>query len=259
MIPERERRGTRNMVIGARLFSFTGYGMAKELTNPAFDYSQVSEDEAGKLNYFEGQLIASRRKVAEEAIKHGEVLHGVQQLLANYKGGTFLSWLASVGISKQSGYNAINAFVEFGSCPNVDNLEVSALYTLAKNDEAKKRAIKLADKGVKVTNAMAKALVADQQPDAPDEDEPPETDEPSEPELWQKYEKVHKEAVRDLNRIIRELKAITEEPSGEYVAISFTRIQKNLADAKTSIYQLMPMGWKSKKVVTRMDQQRRKK
>mgnify|MGYP003147960726 CR=1 FL=1 len=155
--------------------------MEKELTNPAFDYSQVSEDDAGKLNYFEGQLIASRKRVAQEVISHGEILHGVQQLLADYSSGVFVAWLASVGIGTSSAYNAIDAFVEFGS---LENLEVSAMYALAKNERAKKRAMKLADRGTKVTHKMAKTLIDNykaEPPSEPIEAEPPALEPDTEP------------------------------------------------------------------------------
>ena len=100
--------------------------MAKSLTNPSFDYTQISKDQAGKLKYFEGELIGSRKRVAKEAMKHGEILHGVQQLLADYSNGVFRAWLESSGIAKSSAYNAIDAYVAFASCPNLDNLEVAA-------------------------------------------------------------------------------------------------------------------------------------
>lgn len=135
--------------------------MNKGLTNPAFDYEQLSKEHAGKLRYYEGELLRSRKRVADEAIKHGEILHGVQQLLADYSKGTFVAWLDSAGISRGTAYNAIDSFVEFASFPNLENLEVSAMYALAKNDKAKKQAMKLADKGVKVTHAMAQRLIAD--------------------------------------------------------------------------------------------------
>lgn len=133
--------------------------MAKALTNPTFDYSQLSTDDKGKVTYFEGELLRSRKRVADEIIKHGAILHGVQSVLANYSGGVFVAWLDSVGISTRSAYNAINAYVGFASFANVQNLEVSAMYKLASNEKAKTKALRLADKGVKVTHQMAKQLI----------------------------------------------------------------------------------------------------
>jgi hypothetical protein len=132
-----------------------------DLQNPSFDYSVLSKDEKGKLIYFEGALFSSRKRAADELIKHGEILHDVQQLLSNHHNGTFGDWLNSVGLSRRTAYNAIAAYEHFGGCANLHNLEVSAIYALTSNPDAKKRALKLADKGTKVTHAMAQKLIGD--------------------------------------------------------------------------------------------------
>jgi len=136
--------------------------VSKAITNQVFDYTLVSTDDKAKLIYFEGQLFKSRKRVADELIKHGEILHGVQQLLARC--GEFGTWLEAQGLSSKSAYNAINSFVGFGGFVNLQDIEVSAMYVLAKNDGARKKAMRLADKGVKVTHAMAKQLIADCEP-----------------------------------------------------------------------------------------------
>lgn len=136
--------------------------MAKNLApkNPTFDYALVTKEEKSQLGTFEGRLIRSRRLVAAELVKHGEVLYEAQQVLAKYHEGVFLEWLASVGISKSSAYRAIDVYLGFGSFPNWENLEVSAAYTLASNEKAKHKALTLIEKGIKVTHAMAKQLIA---------------------------------------------------------------------------------------------------
>ena len=138
--------------------------MSKAITNQVFDYAQVSEDDKAKLIYFEGQLFKSRKRVADEIIKHGEILHGVQQVLANYSNGVFCEWLEATGTSSSSAYRAIDSYQSFNGFSQLGNLEVSAMYALTKNDGARKKAMRLADKGVKVTHAMAKQLIEDCQP-----------------------------------------------------------------------------------------------
>ena len=138
--------------------------MSKAITNQVFDYAQVSEDDKAKLIYFEGQLFKSRKRVADEIIKHGEILHGVQQVLANYSNGVFCEWLEATGTSSSSAYRAIDSYQSFNGFSQLGNLEVSAMYALTKNDGARKKAMRLADKGVKVTHAMAKQLIADCEP-----------------------------------------------------------------------------------------------
>ena len=145
---------------------------AKEITNPSFDYSQISDEDAGKLRYFESELNSSRKRVVGEMIKHGEILHGAQQSLAAYGTGMFTDWFTAAGLSNGSVYNAIDAYKVFGDSPNLEKLEVSAIYALTKNEKAKKQALKLAEKGVKVTHSMAKRLIkSNNAPDPEAEDE----------------------------------------------------------------------------------------
>lgn len=131
------------------------------LTNPKFDYDSIDKQEAAKLRYYEGELTKSRKRVAAEIIEHGKILCGAQEVLSNHGDGVFRLWLESVGISKGSAYNAMAASRAFKDCPNLDNLEVSAMYELASNEDAKKRALKLADKGIRITHGMAKAILED--------------------------------------------------------------------------------------------------
>lgn len=131
------------------------------LSNPKFDYEAIDKQEAAKLRYYEGELTKSRKRVAAEMLKHGEVLTAARGVLSNHTDGVFCKWLDSLGISRQSAYNAMDAFAAFGGFPNLENIEVSAMYALAKSDDAKKRAMKLADKGTKVTHDMAKKLIAE--------------------------------------------------------------------------------------------------
>jgi hypothetical protein len=55
----------------------------------------------------------------------------------------------------------MSAFEHFGSFPNLGKIELSAMYELATNEQAKKKALKLADKGVNVTHKIAKELLAE--------------------------------------------------------------------------------------------------
>lgn len=134
------------------------------LSNPSFDYSVISKEEAGKLRYFEGQLLTSRKRVVEEVIRHGEILHGAQEVLSKHGSGVFCSWLESVGISKTSGYRAISVFAEFRDCSNLEQIELSAIYELAKNQRAKTQALKLAGKGEFITHKMAEKLIEQASP-----------------------------------------------------------------------------------------------
>ena len=61
-------------------------------------------------------------------------------------------------------------------------MEIGALYVLAANEPAKRKALKLADKGVNVTQAMAKELVEKSQPKPKSSTPPPATDAIDEPD-----------------------------------------------------------------------------
>jgi hypothetical protein len=153
--------------------------MSKELTNPKFDYSLVDKDTKSKLIWYESELSRIHKRAFGELLEHGRTLYEVQQLLANYSGGIFLAWLASRGISKSSAYRQIDVHLGFERFPNWENIEVSAAYVLAKNEEAKKQALTLTKRGVKITHAMAKDLVASASPEPPwDEEEEFETPQP---------------------------------------------------------------------------------
>lgn len=152
-------------VTRARLFSF-GATMSKSLTNPTFDYSQVTAEEKAELIYYEGQISQIRERVATDILLLGKQFHGAQQTLANHGDGTFGAYIDSQGITRRSAYRAIEAFNAFGDCATVAQIETSAMYALASNDKAKKQALKLVDKGVKVTQAMAKELIEKATPKA---------------------------------------------------------------------------------------------
>jgi len=129
------------------------------ISTPIFDYAQLTKKEAGKLRYLEAELAGSRKRVVAEVMTHGRILREVREVLANHSDGVFCAWLDACGISRSSAYLAINSYEKFGSFPNLENLEVSAVYELTKNEEAKKRALKLAAKGVRISHTTAKELV----------------------------------------------------------------------------------------------------
>lgn len=141
--------------------------MNKALTTPVFDYSRVDEDTKSKLIWYEGELLRSRKRVVSELLEHGKILHDVHGMLANYSGGTFNAWLASVGFSPGSAQRAIDVYLGFDQFSKLENLEVSALYVLARDEKAKKKALKLAERGVKVTHGIAKRLIQESSPHSP--------------------------------------------------------------------------------------------
>lgn len=150
--------------------------MSKELTNKTFDYSVCEPEVKGKLIWYAGQVRREIVRHVESGIEMGRLLSEARDLL----GKSFREWVENeCGHAVSSAYRYISAYENFGSCPNLGQIELSAMYELTSNESAKKRALKLADKGVKVTYTMAKKLIADATPKAKSE---PVSDEPDEPE-----------------------------------------------------------------------------
>ena len=137
----------------------------KELINQTFDYGLISKDDKGKLISFEADLVKTHRRMNLEMLAFGKTLIQVNDMLANYSGGTWVAWLNARGITPKTAYRAMDAQRAFGSFDNCQNIELSAMYELAKADEAKAKAMKLADSGVKVTYSMAKQLIEQFQPE----------------------------------------------------------------------------------------------
>jgi len=131
--------------------------MATELT-VKFDYSLVTDDIKSKLVWFEGEIKKASSGHVKWGMEVGKYLSQAQELMPTQ--GAFQSWVETrCGYSIRSAYNYMSAFKEFGTCANLQNLELSAMYALTQNEEAKKKALKLADRGVQVTHKMAKDLV----------------------------------------------------------------------------------------------------
>ena len=160
------------------------------LSNIQFDYDELDPDELKAIKLAESQLSSSLTRLAEEMLNHGEILADAQTALANQKNGVFLSWLESRGISSSSAYRCIDAYKAFGKLklPTVGSFEVGAMYTLAKNDKAIKKAVKLAENGTKVTNKMAKELIEASPPVVPPKQQPT-----VEPEWFQEIEEVYED------------------------------------------------------------------
>ncbi len=149
--------------------------MAKELTAKAFDYSALEKDTKSKLIWFAGQIGKQKVVHATSGLEMGKMLTEARELCGDKP---FVEWVeAECGYSVSTAYNYMDAFREFGDFPTVGKIELGAMYVLSKSKGAKQKAIKLADKGIAVTQSMAKKLVKlckPKPPSPPSEDEPPE-------------------------------------------------------------------------------------
>lgn len=135
-----------------------------QLTTKNFDYSVVNKDTKSELIYYAAQILKARDAIGKSTIEMGGHLAAAQERLADHSGGTFTRWVETeCAFSERTAYNLINAFRVFGSFANFAKLEDSAMYALASNgtpEKARREAMKLADKGVAVTHAKAREIIA---------------------------------------------------------------------------------------------------
>lgn len=145
-----------------------------------FDYSLVTKDVEKQLLVCAAAIRKHCETHVASALDIGKKLSEARAMLDNET--SFKTWVErECGFSRSTAYNYIAAHANFGGCPTVGHIEVSAMYQLAKSAEAKKEALKLAKKGIPVTQELAKELVADCRPEPPKRP-PVNTDSPSDSE-----------------------------------------------------------------------------
>ena len=138
--------------------------MTKELSTAVFDYSALDKDDKGKLLCLVREINGEKQKHADAGMEIGKAVATAHSILAkDGKDGRFSEWVeAECGFSRATAYNYMNAWQRFGNCPTVGQFDSVALYDLASPntpEPAVKEAIKLADKGVKITRVKAKELL----------------------------------------------------------------------------------------------------
>lgn len=145
--------------------------MTKELSKKKFDYSQVDKETKSTLIYYAGEIQKQGVKHAESGLEMGRMLSEAREQFSNKK--AFEEWVESeCGHGIRTAYRYMAAFENFGGCVTVTQIELSAMYELASNDKAKKKALKLTEKGITVTQSLAKKLVKDASKSSSDQGEP---------------------------------------------------------------------------------------
>lgn len=130
--------------------------MRRELKK-SFDYSVVEKDTKGKLIWYATEIQKQGKAHVESGLEIGRLLSESREFL---DGESFKTWVErECGCSIRSAYRYISAFENFGDCATVAHIELSAMYELAKNDCAKKAALRMAKDGKTVTQQIAKELV----------------------------------------------------------------------------------------------------
>lgn len=200
--------------------------MAKtELVEVGFSYAGMDKEAEAKLRYCAKQLQGLKKALAGNVLSIGETIAIAHEQFANRGTGSFLKWVEfEGGFSKSSAYNYMAAFKVFGDVPTVGRIEDGAMYALAQNgtpEKALKEVLKLADKGVNVTQKQAKGIIkkhADSQSERsgggggkpqPTTPQPPEPEPTKEEKLKLELKKARSyaegliRAIDDVNRIKR--------------------------------------------------------
>lgn len=167
--------------------------MGTELSQLTFDYGDLAKSEVNALERHAKsveRITDKLRKTASEgAIALGRILKPCHDILANNKNGTFQKWVKDrCGITPKTAYNFIHAFEHFGNCETISQyIDATALYLLSADtcpEEATREAIKLAERGERITHKRAKELaekytVGDGPADDDESDDECDMDEPA--------------------------------------------------------------------------------
>ena len=108
--------------------------IAVEDNSPAFDYSELDNDTAVKLQKISERVIDIKKKYILDTAKE---VYATHELLANHYGGKFGSWCESVGITRQTGASLINVVKIFDNITSeeqqtLSKLKPSLLYEVSK-------------------------------------------------------------------------------------------------------------------------------
>lgn len=140
--------------------------MSKNLPATRFDYSELDDETASKLQYFSNSAHSLIRKSHIRFIADfGEILSNARQLLSSHGDGTFCKWAtAEFDLSKSTIYNYVNAWERCLSngWTNFSNLTPTAIYLLCHSETpepVRKKALKLSEKQQSVTKADVESLL----------------------------------------------------------------------------------------------------
>ena len=144
----------------------------------AFDYAELLPDQKGKLISLAGQIRKGRQHYIAAVFEVGEAIATAHSILSDHHKGTFAKWVeGECGIEERTAYNYMHAWQTFGAEGEKITIPATAMYLLSAPEapeKAAKEAIKLADKGERITVARAKELLEKFRPTTPQKRGSPE-------------------------------------------------------------------------------------
>ncbi len=163
--------------------------MAKNelITDSEFSYDELDKETAGILRNYENEINRHKKNAAFSMMGIGETLFNAQEKLANQR--TFGKWIEKCGFSRSTAYRYIDAYRAFSGCPNLGQMEDSAMYALSQKDtppKAVKEVLKLTGQGMTITHKQAKEIIKKYKPtsspSAPSGSSAPAPSPPAKPE-----------------------------------------------------------------------------
>ena len=100
-------------------------------------YEMEDMDTIRRVTETEEEIIRTAKQIAKKNLEMGKLLYETQQLMANYKNGTFVAWFTYMGLDKNFVYREINRWELFRKLrnPQVAEASVRTLDFIKKHEE----------------------------------------------------------------------------------------------------------------------------
>ena len=101
------------------------------------EYEMEDMDTIRRVTETEEEIIRTAKQIAKKNLEMGKLLYETQQLMANYKNGTFVAWFTYMGLDKNFVYREINRWELFRKLrnPQVAEASVQTLDFIKKHEE----------------------------------------------------------------------------------------------------------------------------
>ena len=111
-----------------------------EVYRSGFNFSEHEIEDSNVVNKVtetEEEIIRTAKQIAKKNLEMGKLLYETQQLMANYKNGTFVAWFTYMGLDKNFVYREINRWELFRKLrnPQIAEASVRTLDFIKKHEE----------------------------------------------------------------------------------------------------------------------------
>ena len=142
-----------------------------EIYRSGFNFSEheiEDSDVVNKVTETEEEIIRTAKQIAKKNLEMGKLLYETQQLMANYKNGTFVAWFTYMGMDKNFVYREINRWELFRKLrnPQVAEASVRTLDFLKKHKELEEDKITEILENPKQASEKIKSIVEEKKLDA---------------------------------------------------------------------------------------------